>query len=493
MTVDDLGSPPSSPSEPSPHPEEVISSPPPEQAERRIRPKAFQAQSLWPVAILAMGVILGGVIWRGYQSLSQQPAETVTAETAEPQNRLPVRVVEAKVGLAQKWIFDDGMVWPIQQQILNFEAEGHIEFVMTVNGQVLKAGDFVTQGQLLATIDSRKQRSAIATAEADLEVSIQQRNQADAQRIQAQASVEQAKSDLGLSQAELRRFQGLYDDGVVSESDRDVYANQVVQSEVALKRAEQDVQAAEDGIRSANASVEASRSRLFEAEIALEDTQLVAPVDGVIASINIREGEDWRSQRYDSSSIQSTLETAPIVIVNPQSVEVELELPASEAREIRPGQQAHVVLEEEISNAQAVGDSTGLLPLAQRRGTLANVFAVSPIQTVDRGTQVVLRNFRAVRNLRIGGRVYVWIEVAANPNALMVPFGALLPRDQEVFIFVVDEVNGVVERRSVQPGIESLNGVEIVQGLEPGELVVSEGINLLVDGAPVEVVAREED
>ena len=38
-----------------------------------------------------------------------------------------------------------------------------------------------------------------------------------------------------------------------------------------------------------------------------------------------------------------------------------------------------------------------------------------------------------------------------------------------------------------------LTGVEVLSGLEPGELVVVEGQNRLVDGTPVEIVGRESD
>ncbi|MEO0488782.1 MAG: multidrug transporter, partial [Cyanobacteria bacterium J06659_2] len=102
-----------------------------------------------------------------------------------------------------------------------------------------------------------------------------------------------------------------------------------------------------------------------------------------------------------------------------------------------------------------------------------------------------IRNFQLVRNLQVGGRVYAWIEADTNPNALMLPIGAILPSDQKFYAFVVNEENGMVERREVQRGIQGLNGVEILSGIEPGELVVTEGINRLVDGTLVEVVSEE--
>ncbi|MEO0987583.1 MAG: multidrug transporter, partial [Cyanobacteria bacterium J06639_14] len=263
----------------------------------------------------------------------------------------------------------------------------------------------------------------------------------------------------------------------------------------ALKQAQEDVRSAEEGVRSAEASVRASFARLDESSVDLEDTQLVSPIDGVVAYINIREGEYWSTQYLNTSSTQTVIETAPIVVVAPQSFEVELELQADQAEAIRPGLQAFVVLEEEVSAAQVAGaGSQGLLDIARERGSGGRVFAVSPSQTPgSRGTQITIRGLEQVRNLKVGGRVYVWIEVASKPNTVILPLGALVSRDQEPYVFVVNEADGTVQRRRVTPGIEGLSGIEILAGVESGEQVVIEGQNLLVEGTPVEVVDREQN
>ncbi|MEO1070279.1 MAG: multidrug transporter, partial [Cyanobacteria bacterium J06638_6] len=72
----------------------------------------------------------------------------------------------------------------------------------------------------------------------------------------------------------------------------------------------------------------------------------------------------------------------------------------------------------------------------------------------------------------------------------MLPLGSLLAIDQKFYAFVVDEASGAVERREVQRGIEGLNGIEILSGIKPGELVVTEGINRLVDGTLVEIISE---
>ncbi|MEM7062135.1 MAG: TolC family protein [Cyanobacteria bacterium P01_B01_bin.77] len=448
---------------------------------------------LWPAVALAMVVVAGFVGVKAYRSLTAAPPAEDIDEQALDQARLPVRVLRAQKGPIQGWVFDEGSVWPVRRRLLNFQASGDITYVANVDGVELREGDFVSKGQLLATIDARRQESSIDTAVADIQVSETQLNQSKASLLQSQANLEKAKSDLALAATELKRYENLFEQGAVSESDRDSYINRVDQAAAALKTAEQDVRSAEEGIRSSEASVNASFARLNESSVDLEDTQLVSPIDGVVAYINIREGEYWSTQYLNTSSPQDLIESAPIVVVDPTSFEVEIELQAGEAEEIKPGQRAFVVLEEEVSAAQAAGaNSQGLLDIARQRGSGGRVFAVSPSQTPgSRGTEITIRGLEQVGNLKVGGRVYVWVEVASDNDAVVLPVGAIVSRNQQFYAFVVNEADGTVQQRRVTGGIEGLSGVEILAGIEPGELVVVEGQNRLVDGTPVEILDRK--
>ena len=331
--------------------------------------------------------------------------------------------MQVQTVLVQEWVFDEGTSLPVQTEVLIFQAEGDVTYIAEVDGIPLKAGDFVSQGELLATIDDRKQTSGLETAEADIQVAMSQRNQAEASLAQAQANLEKAESDLALAAVELQRNQTLFEQGAIAASDRDISQNQVDQAQAALKTAHEDVRSAEEGVRSAAASVKAAQAQRNQTAVDLKDTQLVSPIDGIVAYINIQKGDYWGTQSLDSSSAQRIIETAPIVVVNPESFQVELEIQASEAEAIRPGQPAHVVLEEAISEVQAIGaGQQTLLNVAQQQGSAGTVFAVSLSQTPDgRVTQVTIRDLQPVRNLKVEGRVYVWIEVAANPDAVVVP------------------------------------------------------------------------
>lgn len=450
-------------------------------------------QSVRPAVVLLMGIVLAGVGWQIYQKtqVGDGGAEPVVEQPSE--SLLPVRVAKAKTGLAQDWVFDEGEVWPVQRRVLNFEAKGEITYLTSVNGRDLREGDRVSKGTLLAQIDNRNQTASIVTANADVQVAIEKKEQAKASLNQAKARQRQANANLVLQKAELSRYQQLYEKGAVSVSDRDVFRNRVIEAETSLRSAKEDVASAENEVKAATAQVAAAGARLKQSGVAREDTQLISPIDGLVAYINIRKGEYWSPSRLDYSSDQRLIETAPIVVMDPNSFEVMLELQADQANTVQSGQLAYVVLEEEVSAAQAAGESSSaLLKLAQERGSAGRVFSVSPSSTPgSRGTRITIRDLDNVDRLRVGARVYAWIKVASNPEAVMVPFTAVVPRGQDSFTFVVQD-DQTVTRRQIRTGVETANGVEILAGVQAGETVVIEGENRLVEGTPVDIVEAKE-
>ena len=71
-------------------------------------------------------------------------------------------------------------------------------------------------------------------------------------------------------------------------------------------------------------------------------------------------------------------------------------------------------------------------------------------------------------------------------NALSVPEKALWPQGTENFVYKV--IDGKVELTKVELGQRTPGYVEILKGLSPGDLVVTEGQMKIRDGAPVTVL-----
>jgi multidrug efflux system membrane fusion protein len=70
-------------------------------------------------------------------------------------------------------------------------------------------------------------------------------------------------------------------------------------------------------------------------------------------------------------------------------------------------------------------------------------------------------------------------------DAVVVPVAALRHGTQGDFVYVVDTGARTVSVRGVERGRQAADRVEIVKGLQPGEVVVTEGADRLRDGARV--------
>jgi membrane fusion protein (multidrug efflux system) len=72
-------------------------------------------------------------------------------------------------------------------------------------------------------------------------------------------------------------------------------------------------------------------------------------------------------------------------------------------------------------------------------------------------------------------------------DVLVVPEESLVPEQGDVYVYVVTA--GTASKRKIQTGQRRVGSVQVTAGLEPGELVVTEGTQKLRDGASVEVTA----
>ena len=71
-------------------------------------------------------------------------------------------------------------------------------------------------------------------------------------------------------------------------------------------------------------------------------------------------------------------------------------------------------------------------------------------------------------------------------DVLVVPEESLLPEQGDVYVYVVQD--GKASKRKIHTGQRSVGSVQVTDGLQAGELVVTEGTQKLREGASVEVV-----
>lgn len=477
----------------------------PPQPQGSQRAKGGNRWWLVPV-VLGVGAIAALAFYRIRANITADP-------TADQPNPLSVDVTRATVEPIRAWDSAEGTVQAVRYKHLTFDVAGDITYIADYQGRQLREGDPVQAGEVLARIDDRELQADLNQARAQVAEAQEQRAaamaevaqarsqvaQARAQVDQAQAQLSQAQTARDLAQTNLGRYRELFQAGALSASELDTRQGDYDDTQAQVAAARSQVQTAREQVNTAQAQVDAAQQQLGaatariataqaeveRAQVALEGTRLVAPFDGVVAYLNIRENEQFTPQLVQSrlaGNYEDIVEVVPIVVIDPSQFEVLVEVPASLGSELNPGQTA-LITDQSISDTS---DEGGLVAEATAQG---QVFSVNPAVTPGaRSTQATIRVTEGGDDLRHGDRVSTWIATEREDTLPVVPLDAIIYREQEPYAFVVNPETNEVDQRAVDLGIASVTERAIESGIEPGEIVVTEGQNRLVDGTRVRIV-----
>jgi len=251
--------------------------------------------------------------------------------------------------------------------------------------------------------------------------------------------------DASLPRAELIRAQASYDLALAELERQRQLGTRSVASESELDRAR-----AEERRRYA---------ALLEARTRLADTEIVAPFDGLVNSLDLDPG----AYVSPGTPIAEVLDVALL----------ELTLPVSDRQvgAIAVGALASV-------RVDALGNE-GVAGRVVRKGGAP--------QTETQRYPVVLSLDNASGTLLPGMLAHAMLEVGTAP-AIRLPASAVIREFELDYVFVVD-ANGRVRRTrvSTRPVPFRPERVEVLDGLEDGAKVVVSGVSQLRDGAEVEI------
>ena len=205
---------------------------------------------------------------------------------------------------------------------------------------------------------------------------------------------------------------------------------------------------------------QSANTSLIETRIALEKSTLFSPIDGILDRLLVDRGE------------YGDMGTPAAVIVKIDKLKVIVDVPEKDVPYTRTGQRV-VVLPAGI-NGKGVG----------RPGKIIHVSYLANESTRTYRSKVQIDNRDGY--LRPGMIVRVKFVRRVIDDALVVPLYAVIDRDGEKFVFVVED--GTAVRRQVRLG-PILNGkVVVFGGVQEGEHLVIKGQQLLLDGGQVKVV-----
>ncbi|MGX9720646.1 HlyD family secretion protein [Stenotrophomonas acidaminiphila] len=336
-----------------------------------------------------------------------------------------VMVVIAVVGLTlilrawQLWPFnsshvhtDDAYVRG-QVTVLAPQVSGYVTEVL------VKDFDHVKQGQPLLRIDDRTYRqkvdqagAALADARAQLANSDQSQAQNRAQIASARANLSAGQAEQQRARTELRRYETLAAQQLVSSSDRDrlragaqAASAGVAQSQAAIRIAEENLTATRVARQGLEAKVASAEAALELARIDLDNTVIRAPRDGQLSEASVRLGQYVTAGTQLLFLVPDTL----WIVANfkeGQTWKMAIGQPATFSVDAFQGQRlrGHV---EQI--APATGSEFAVLKPDNASGNFTKVVQRLPIRiAIDPGQPLAAR-------LRPGMSVVVEVDTAASP------------------------------------------------------------------------------
>jgi len=292
----------------------------------------------------------------------------------------------------------------------------------TVQRINVMVGDDVRAGQLIAQLDRNDYQLQVQQAEAAL-------SQAEAQERNARASYD--------------RVRVLYENESASKSDLD---------------------AARAANESAGAGLKAAEKQLEMAKLQLSYTRLTAPASGSIASVMVEANENVSAGQ-------------PIVMLTDGSeIEVRMSIPE--------------ILISRIIEGDDVEVSFDALPDRSFEAKITEVGVAS----VGAGTTypVIVKLNRHDTAIRPGmaATVACNFESPDERERFVIPSHAIAEDRKGRFVFTVvpmtDDTNfGIIHRKEVTIGDLTPEGIEVFDGLEEGDLVVTAGVSRISEGMKV--------
>ncbi len=251
-----------------------------------------------------------------------------------------------------------------------------------------------------------------------------------------EATVKSKQAAHELNRVELERRKKLFASGVISRAELD-------QAQTAYEASKSDV--------------EALQASVHEQQVQLKYYTVRAPMAGVVGDIPVRVGD-----RVTNQSVLTTVDTAG-------ELEAYISVPADRAGKARQGKPVEILAE---GGEAAVRTSISFVsPRVDSESQ--TLLLKAPVPNRDHR----LRNDQVVR-----ARVF-WGE----RQAPLIPMSAVTRLGGQFFAFVVEGQGkqAIARQKVIQVGEIVDNKYIVLDGIKPGERIITSGIQVLADGTPV--------
>ena len=348
-----------------------------------------------------------------------------------------------------------GEIRPDKQVQLAFKEPGYVDALYRVRGadgrlRDLQVGDEIPAGTVLAHL----RRSDY---EASLNTAVGQQQSVEGALDAAKAELDQARADQTKADLDFQRAEALYPAKAMTRPDYDAAVARHAATTATVQAALQQIEARQGQLN-------AARAQIASARINLGDTNLIAPMTGVIVEKDVERGTLVAAG------------TRAFTLDDTRVVKVAFGVPDSMLAHFRMGWPLPVQID--AVGETLTGRITQIAASANRESRVFNI-------------EVTLPN--GDRCLKEGMIASIRIEQGTAQTVPVVPVTALITAESgsnNYSVFAIRERQGkqFAELKSVRIGETVGNSVVIAEGLIPGERIIVNRANQLSDGSAVRVI-----
>jgi HlyD family secretion protein len=397
-------------------------------------------------------VLIGAMSITGCkQDAEQTPQPVVTVAAEHPE-----------IGDISEHIMADATLSPLAQAAISPKISAPVRTFYVERGSKVK------EGQLLATLENRDlsaqamdNKGQYTAAEATFDM--QTRAQLPEDYAKAQLDVAQTKALFELQRDIVASRKKLLEQGAMAGRDYDTAVASLAQAKAAYDTAQNHLNALSNVSDAATkqlaqGQLSSAKGKFEAAEAQVSYSQIRSPISGVVTERPLFPGET------------ATAGTPLLIVMDTSSL------------------LAKVHLAQMVAQRMKVGDDTSVIIPGMDAPVSARVVLISP--ALDPGSTTVevwLKVANSAGTYKAGTPVRVSIVGRSVPHAVKVPLSAILTAEDGTKSVMVVDGDESAHKVNVQLGINDGEDVQVTQGLNGSEMVITQGNYGLSDGSKVTV------
>lgn len=370
-------------------------------------------------------------------------------------NPTPVTVEVIKPQLLEASVQYTGSIEPYQVVTVYPRVAGQL------TNYSVYPGDRVTIGQTLVQLSASELLTEVSEAQAETDTMRTALEMSRIEVLEQKNAIKQIEADLAYLRKKLDRFAMLVAEGAISQDDYDVIESEVQSKDAALSEAKVKLVRKQAKVVNDQAKIQQSKAKVATASVMSSYMDIKSPITGIVQERMVDPG----------------------IVVQPGMGIVKI------------GDYNRIRLQANVAQHDAVNIRLGSPIIAKIPGTsltingqVTSIFPQTNNQTRTVTVEAVVNNPGG--QLLSGQFIEMEIITQRQPNAVTVPQSAIVTVENNPTVWVIN--GDTAKRQPVQLGMISGDRIQITQGLQSEDVVITTGHHKLSENAAVKIINQNQ-